>query len=237
MGGRTPGSKLPASPPPLPRPDGGGQPWPCACAHGHKKNTNPTSPSCNCGISTVFSTSAPEEPVGKHNQIVEHLVNVLQHENLRGLLNSQAQVNCLCATTEMSTPCPRTRAETSQVSALSGHPPVLHNKGQDDLVQELRKHCLDLCLAQQRCGIDSLLHACNRGTMHTLSVSCHSGTSASRQGVFDLVDELQPAAVNTSTKPWRARAQSLPSAPYPHSAMNSSTTPRRARAQSLPTSP
>ena len=39
LGGRTPGSKLPASPPPLPRPDGGGQPWPCACAHGPKKST------------------------------------------------------------------------------------------------------------------------------------------------------------------------------------------------------
>ena len=36
-GGRTPGSKLPASPPSLPRPDGGGQNWPCACAHGPKK--------------------------------------------------------------------------------------------------------------------------------------------------------------------------------------------------------
>ena len=33
-GGRAPGSKLPASPPPLPRPDGGGQPWPCTCVHG-----------------------------------------------------------------------------------------------------------------------------------------------------------------------------------------------------------
>ena len=33
---------------------------------------------------------------------------------------------------------------------LTGHPPVLQNKGQDDLVQELRKHCLDFCLAQQR---------------------------------------------------------------------------------------
>ena len=33
-GGRTPGSKLPASPPPLPRPDGGGNPWPCTCVHG-----------------------------------------------------------------------------------------------------------------------------------------------------------------------------------------------------------
>ena len=36
-GGRTPGSKLPASPPPLLRPDGGGQPWPCTCVHGPKK--------------------------------------------------------------------------------------------------------------------------------------------------------------------------------------------------------
>ena len=36
-GGRTPGSKLPASPPPLPRPDGGGQPWSCTFVHGPKK--------------------------------------------------------------------------------------------------------------------------------------------------------------------------------------------------------
>ena len=34
MGGRTPGSKLPASPPPLPRPDGGGNPLPYTCVHG-----------------------------------------------------------------------------------------------------------------------------------------------------------------------------------------------------------
>ena len=79
-GGRTPGSKLPASPPPLPRPDGGGQPWPCACAHGpekeapsahqrvdelplmpHTTGTSTTMPMycnqaakrCNCGSSTV----------------------------------------------------------------------------------------------------------------------------------------------------------------------------------------
>ena len=39
MGGRTPGSKLPASPPPLPRPDGGGYPWPCTCVHGPKKSS------------------------------------------------------------------------------------------------------------------------------------------------------------------------------------------------------
>ena len=34
FGGRTRGSKLPASPPPLPRPNGVGQPRPCACAQG-----------------------------------------------------------------------------------------------------------------------------------------------------------------------------------------------------------
>ena len=39
-GGRTPGSKLPASPPPLPRPNGGGNPWPCTCVHG-PKNSGP----------------------------------------------------------------------------------------------------------------------------------------------------------------------------------------------------
>ena len=37
LGGRTPGSKLPASPPPLLRPNGGGQPWPCACAQSPTK--------------------------------------------------------------------------------------------------------------------------------------------------------------------------------------------------------
>ena len=34
-----------------------------------------------------------------HNQIVEHLVNVLQQENLRGLLNSETMGTCLCVTT------------------------------------------------------------------------------------------------------------------------------------------
>ena len=60
-GGRTPESKLPASPPPLPRPDGGGQPWPCTCAHGPKKTPHQLilammschhqSMNCNCGTS------------------------------------------------------------------------------------------------------------------------------------------------------------------------------------------
>ena len=39
MGGRTPGSKLPASSPPLPRPDGGGNHWPCTCVHGPKNSS------------------------------------------------------------------------------------------------------------------------------------------------------------------------------------------------------
>ena len=38
-----------------------------------------------------------------HNQIVEHLVNVLQQENLRGLLNSETMGTCLCAPTGMMT--------------------------------------------------------------------------------------------------------------------------------------
>ena len=47
-GGRTPGSKLPASPPPLLRPDGGGTPWPCACAQGPKKSSHQSTKS-TCG--------------------------------------------------------------------------------------------------------------------------------------------------------------------------------------------
>ena len=108
-GGRTPGSKLPASPPSLPRPDGGGQPWPCPCVHDPKKSTRQrachqpvqeTMPnaelpqflhcldqprhlslhndrhvndsvqhrSCNCGISTVSSQTAPRSLPDLHNQ-------------------------------------------------------------------------------------------------------------------------------------------------------------------------
>ena len=56
-GGRTPGSKLPASPPPLPRPDGGGQPWPCAYAQSPKTSClMQKTPTCNCGISMVRRT-------------------------------------------------------------------------------------------------------------------------------------------------------------------------------------
>ena len=39
LDGRTPGSKLPASPPPLPRPSGGCQPWPCSSVHGPTSTT------------------------------------------------------------------------------------------------------------------------------------------------------------------------------------------------------
>ena len=46
-GGRTPGSKLLASPPPLPRPDGGGNPWPCTCVHGPSSSRHAMN--CSCG--------------------------------------------------------------------------------------------------------------------------------------------------------------------------------------------
>ena len=71
---------------------------------------------CNCGISTVFSTSASKtrgarlfsprqhrENCGPAHRDVEHLVNVLQQENLRGLLNSETMGTCLCAPTGMMT--------------------------------------------------------------------------------------------------------------------------------------
>ena len=47
-GGRTPGSKLPASPPHLPHPDGRGNPWPCTCVHG-PKNSSRQSTNSPCG--------------------------------------------------------------------------------------------------------------------------------------------------------------------------------------------
>ena len=46
-GGRTPGSKLPASPPPLPRPDGGGQPLAVyLCTRPKKPTHQPTNSIC-----------------------------------------------------------------------------------------------------------------------------------------------------------------------------------------------
>ena len=66
-GGRTPGSKLPASPPPLPRPDGLGNPWPCACAHGPKKTQRPSQ-----------HLSLNNDRHANHNRDIDHLVNVMQ---------------------------------------------------------------------------------------------------------------------------------------------------------------
>ena len=57
-GGRTPGSKLPASPPPLPRPNGGGNPWPCTCVHG-PNNSSRHAMNCNCGDLRSFCKSGP----------------------------------------------------------------------------------------------------------------------------------------------------------------------------------
>ena len=87
-GGRTPGSKLPASPPPLLRPNGGGQPWPCACAHG-PKNSDP-------------STS-------QHGHVDTLPKNQRQLRRIHSLLHCQDYpVTCRCTTTSMSTnPCPQ----------------------------------------------------------------------------------------------------------------------------------
>ena len=99
-GGRTPGSKLPASPPPLPRRNGGGQPGPVPV----HRALHPPSNSRLCmfaGTSTLSmncATSSTKASVVAHNgnattctANVDHLVNVLQlgklcgetdHENL-----------------------------------------------------------------------------------------------------------------------------------------------------------
>ena len=69
-GGRTPGSKLPASPPPLLRPDGGGQPRSCTCVQGSKNYVETST--CRCtttGMSSslsknCFCTSGPEHQTG-----------------------------------------------------------------------------------------------------------------------------------------------------------------------------
>ena len=65
-GGRTPGSKLLASSPPLPRPDGGGNPWPCTCVHGPKKTHRPS------------RHLLRNNRHANHNRDIDHLVNVLQ---------------------------------------------------------------------------------------------------------------------------------------------------------------
>ena len=66
-GGRTPGSKLPASPSPLLRPDGGGQTLAlCLCTGPYQHHTSPKlhtgtsitlSMNCNCGNSMVRRTA------------------------------------------------------------------------------------------------------------------------------------------------------------------------------------
>ena len=70
MGGRTPGSKLPASPPPLLRPDGGGQPWPCTCVHGPKNYVEASTCCTTTGMSpslskNCFCTSGPEHSLAQ----------------------------------------------------------------------------------------------------------------------------------------------------------------------------
>ena len=42
LGGRSPGSQTPATPPLLPRPNSGVKPWPCACAQGALPRTKST---------------------------------------------------------------------------------------------------------------------------------------------------------------------------------------------------
>ena len=61
---------------------------------------NPTS--CNCGISTVFSQTAPEECDAPAQQRHRHLVNELQLENLYGNLHRPDHEDRLRVTTGMS---------------------------------------------------------------------------------------------------------------------------------------
>ena len=63
------------------------------------KNTT----SCNCGISTVSTHTAPEEPAGRAQQRHRHLVNELQLQNIYGFLNSPDHEDRLRVNTGMST--------------------------------------------------------------------------------------------------------------------------------------
>ena len=67
----------------------------------HCPSKNKTS--CNCGSSTVFSQTAPEELAGPALQRHQHLVNELQLENLNGFLHRQDHEDRLRVTTGMST--------------------------------------------------------------------------------------------------------------------------------------
>ena len=121
-GGRTPGSKLPASPPPLLRPDGGGQPWPCACA---LKNQTPRRPtracrqpcpkvSANCGDSTVFCAvrTIPEPVIAGKYTLSKNCACV----NSTGICTVWTSA---LHTTGKAT-CPRTAPANSTYTALSG---------------------------------------------------------------------------------------------------------------------
>ena len=141
--------RLPATPPPLLRPNGGGQPCPCACAqgptntlkklhascmssqplllhtNGHVNNSVHASTCCNCGISTVFSQTAPEETAGPAHRDVEHHIHALQLGITVVCRITWTNGNSLCVTTRMSTtcrctqracerPCPRTFSQCAE---------------------------------------------------------------------------------------------------------------------------
>ena len=215
MGGRTLGSKPPASPPPLPRPNGGSQPWPCTCVHGPKKSTrqrachqpvqdnaNCGTPqnlhcldqprhlslhnnrhvndsvqhrSCNCGISTVSSQNAPRA-CRTCTTNIDRIANVLQQENLRGLLNSETMGTCLCAPTGMTKTCvAQQRANQLLVKELQpwnldgllnsqshGDQTLRRDRDVDDLDDELHLRHLH-CDASLEQGMKTLSYSCTCG--------------------------------------------------------------------------
>ena len=104
LSGRTPGSKPPASPPPLPRPDGGGQPWPCTCVHGPKKSDTPagmssTCPKDNANCENPQNLHCLDQPrhLSLHNN--RHVTDSVQHRRKLPDLHNQHQPLCQCTGT------------------------------------------------------------------------------------------------------------------------------------------
>ena len=79
-------------------------------------------------------------------------------------------------------PCPRTHAESSRLSALSGQPPVLHHNGQDNLVQERVRKLHDFL---HNNGQDNLIQALRHQRAATVDAApVARSTSMSTARVF-----------------------------------------------------
>ena len=128
-----------------------------------------------------------------HNEIVEHLVNVLQQENLRGLLNSETMGTCLCAPTGMMTTLKRELQlrQLHNTAHLDQGICRAHN-GHDNLWNTMKMSCtVCTCVVQQRACQLLVVELQPWNLNGLLNSQSHGDQTLRRDGdVDDLDDEL-----------------------------------------------